>query len=197
MKNKPPVIFFRAVGLIWASVFRLQSKDETFHYLLFSIRCWLALFWASVKGEQVLPASTQLGPQVQVPRSYPQCVRALGNASKAGTRARSHMVFNCHFSQARLAPWPRDCCTFHKAKGALAQRGSFLREGIHHGSWRALSCNTGEVCFSFCLWHFWWGDGINWLFFIWILYAGFVWQWGPYCPFRNWVYFFSTALICL
>lgn len=35
--------------------------------------------------------------------------------------------------------------------------------------------------------HFRWGDRVNWLFFIWILYAGFVFYlaMGPYCPFRN------------
>lgn len=107
--NKTSSAFYRAVDLMWAKVFRFQSKDGTSlllfqHPLLTSpIPRLSQSFDLSLEGKQVLAASIKLGPQMLAPRSYPQCFRALWNVSKPGTHARSHTVSNSCFPQPRLA----------------------------------------------------------------------------------------------
>lgn len=156
-------------------------------------------FDLSLEGEQVLTASTEMGPQVLGPRNYPQCVKALRNSSKTGTCARSHSVSTSQFPQPRPASQPRCCHTIRKATGTLLHRSSFFLEGIHHDSWEALSCNAGEVCFSFCLCGIFGGvigliGCFSFGFFMLVLY--FIWQWGLTALLEI-EFIFSTALMCL
>lgn len=84
-------------------------------------------------------------------------------------------------------------------RGLVAQELIFNLESLHHDSWKVLSSNTGEVCFSFRL------CGILsevigligcFSFGLFTLVLYFIWQWG--CTVLLEIEFiFFTAFQCL
>lgn len=165
--NKTAAAFFRAVGLFWTKVFRLQSKDGAFHCLLYRVLCC----WVSARGWISQP---------QLLSQPPAAILIIRASEHSGMH--QHLDLGQGHTQAPVlfptaqtgVPAKVLLHRSHRTRAHFSWTGSAAAAGN-------LSCNTAEVCFSFCLCGI--SGGVMGLtgcfsFGFFMLVLCFIWQWG-------------------